>query len=108
MRLKCLQGVSKVQGWVWPDDSILTEYEKHSPSQCALKYILNYLCAPLTKFPPYTGAVVLGFLEPKNKLFIDGEVRMLLGMVVCWLPAAPQPGGGHLHFNESCFVSFSY
>lgn len=41
---------------------------------------------------PYTGAVVLGFLEPENKIFID-DVTALLGMVACWLPAAPQPEG---------------
>lgn len=66
------------------------------------------MCVPLTKFSPYTGAVVLGFLEPKNKLFIDGEVRTLLGTVACWLPAAPQPEGVCLCFNESCFVSFFF
>lgn len=32
---------------------------------------------------------------------------MLLEMVACWLPTAPQPGG-RLCSNETCFVSFSY
>jgi len=70
--------------------------------------MLNYLCVPLTKFSPYTGVVVLGFLETEKKLFIDGEVRMLLGTAACWLPAVPQPEGGSLCFNELYFVSFSY
>lgn len=56
------------------------------------------MCVP----SPYTGAVVLGFLEPENKIFIDDEVRALLGMVACWLPAAPQPEGGCPSVLMSC------
>lgn len=95
--VEVLQGVSQVQGWVQPDDSLLTEYWKHSSSWFALKYIPSYLCVP-----SYTGAVVLGFLEPENKPFIDDEVRTLLGMVACWLPAASQPEGGCPSVLMSC------
>lgn len=39
-------------------------------------------------------------LEQEYKLSTDDEVSTLLGAVLCRLPAAPQPGGGHLYFNE--------
>lgn len=98
---------SEVQGCVQPGDSLLSMRKIPLHSLLWNTHSVNCVCL-LTKFSPCTGAVVLRFLECKNKLFIDGEVRSLLGMVACWLPAAPQPGGGCLCFNESCFVSFSY
>lgn len=97
---------SEVQGCVQPGDSLLSMRKVPLHSLLWNTHSVNCVCL-LTKFSPCTGAVVLGFLECKNKLFIDGKVRSLLGMVACWLPAAPQPGGC-LCFNESCFVSFSY
>ena len=41
-------------------------------------------------------------LEHRNKLCAAGRVGTLLGAALCGLPAAPQPGGGHLDFNHLC------